>query len=315
MPSNRKSPASRALVREARLSADSLVMPLFVRSGARAPAPIRSMPGQFQWPIDGLVSECEALFRGGVPAVLLFGVTEKKIKNASASAAYAEDGLVPRAVRAIKKAVPDLAVITDVCLCAYTADGHCRLPSTEATLKTLGKMAVAHAAAGADFVGPSDMTDGNVGAVREALAGARLEETGILAYTVKYASALYGPFREAADSTPASGDRRSYQMDPSNAAEALREAEQDIAQGADILMVKPALGYLDIVHALKQRFALPVAAYNVSGEYAMVKAAAQQGWLDERSVWMEQLLCMRRAGADILITYWAKDAARMLRGR
>jgi len=326
----RRSEGIRAMVRETRLSNDALIFPLFVRSGSKVKSPIASMPGHFQWTVDLLVEECKAIVDLGIRSVLLFGVSDKKDEHASQ--AYAPDGTVQRAIRAIKAAVPGLAVITDVCLCAYTSHGHCGVFSKAskvsakggkaarpvafdepATLDILGKVAVSHARAGADLVGPSDMTDGNVGAVRQALDQARFEATGILAYSVKFASAMYGPFRQAANSAPAFGDRRSYQMDTANADEALREARLDVEQGADILMVKPALSYLDIIYRLKQTFDLPIAAYNVSGEYSMVKAAGARGWLVERAVYMEHLLSITRAGADLLITYWAKEAAGVLR--
>jgi porphobilinogen synthase len=320
----RRSPSIRSLVSETRLSVDSLVMPLFVRAGAKTRAPIAAMPGQFQWTVDLLTQECKAIFDAGIRAVLLFGVADKK--DTRARGAYAADGLVQCAVSAIKAAVPELVVITDVCLCAYTPHGHCGVLKTNApaaavaidepaTLDILGRVAVSHARSGADFVGPSDKMDGDVAAVRRSLDKADFTDTGILSYTVKYASAMYGPFRDAANSAPAFGDRRSYQMDPANVREALRQASIDYESGSDILLVKPALSYLDVIWRLKEAFDCPVAAFNVSGEYAMLKAAASRGWVSERAAWMEQLLCMRRAGADILITYWAKEAAKALKGR
>lgn len=331
----------RALVRETHLSADQLIMPLFVREGKQVRAPIPSMPGQFQFSIDQLVHECRELHGQRVPAVLLFGLSEKK--DEKASGAYAKDGIVQRAVRAIKQEIPELTVITDVCLCAYTSHGHCGIVKTrggvkpkkktsakkssqvtalkdgefwidnDASLELLTKVALSHADAGADLVAPSDMMDGNVAAIRHALDRDGFERLPIMAYTAKYASTFYGPFRQAVDSAPAFGDRRSYQMDPANSDEALREARLDLEQGADILMVKPALAYLDIIYRIKQTFHVPVAAFNVSGEYAMVKAAAGRGWLMERPAWFEILLGFKRAGADLLITYWAKEAAKYLR--
>ena len=337
----RQQESLRALVRETHLAADQLVLPLFIRDGRRLRAPIPSMPGQFQLSSDQAVKECEEVQRLGVPAVLLFGLASRKDERASG--AYASTGLIQEAVRAIKAAVPDLLVITDVCLCAYTSHGHCGILRTtktgqgargkgntsmaspfrerdfwidnDATLALLAKTALSHAAAGADLVAPSDMMDGSVGVIRAALDRAGYDRTPILAYATKFASVFYGPFREAVDSAPAFGDRRSYQMDPANAEEALREAALDIRQGADLVMVKPALAYLDIIRRIKQDLRHPVAAFNVSGEYAMVKAAAARGWLAERPAWQEMLLGMKRAGADVLITYWAKDAAAWLRGR
>ncbi|MBI3996159.1 MAG: porphobilinogen synthase [Candidatus Omnitrophica bacterium] len=342
----RQRAATRALIRETSLRVEQLVMPLFVRAGKGVRAPIPSMPGQFQFSVDQLVKECQELHALGVPAVLLFALAERKDERATR--AYAKDGLMQQAVHAIKSAVPSLLVITDVCLCAYTSHGHCgvlksapgsrlqapgrkksrspvsglRSPVSsdvmidrEATLELLAKTACSHAQAGADLVAPSDMTDGNVGAVRQALDRADFEQVPILAYSVKYASAFYGPFREAVDSAPQFGDRRSYQMDVANSDEALREARLDIEQGADIVMVKPALAYLDVIRRLKQELGYPVAAFNVSGEYAMVKAAAARGWIAERSAWQEMLTAMTRSGADILMTYWAKDAALFLRQR
>ncbi len=314
----------RAMIREHRLAREQLVMPLFIRPGTKVRASIPSLPGQFQFSVDAAAEEARQVADLGVPAVLLFGLAEKK--DEQATRAFAKDGVVQRAIEAIKRAAPGLAVITDVCLCAYTTHGHCgivrfaqgsRLKAefwidTDATLPLLAKAAVSHAAAGADMVAPSDMMDGNVGAVRRALDQAGFTRLPILAYSVKYASAFYGPFREAVDSAPQFGDRRAYQMDPANADEAVREARLDVEQGADILMVKPALAYLDIIRRLKQELGYPVAAFNVSGEYAMVKAAAARGWMPERAAWMEQLVAMTRAGADLLITYWAKDAAHAL---
>ena len=347
----RQSEILRALIRETPLSVEHLVMPLFVRAGTRVRAPIPSLPGQFQFSVDQLVEEARAVHALGVPAVLLFGLAQHKDERASG--AFAKDGIVQQAVRALKQQVPQLLVITDVCLCAYTSHGHCgilkfaqgsklkarkgtktlkasrHLPASslqpsagqgfwidsDATLEVLSKVAVSHAQAGADLVAPSDMTDGNVGAIRHALDAAGHEQLPIMAYSAKYASSFYGPFREAVDSAPAFGDRRSYQMDPANSEEALREVRLDLEQGADIVMVKPALAYLDVIARVKQTFHCPVAAFNVSGEYAMVKAAAGRGWLLERPVWLEMLLGIKRAGADLLITYWAKDGGKDFRER
>jgi porphobilinogen synthase len=343
----RRLEALRGLIRETHLAPSQLVMPLFVRPGRRVRSPIPSMPGQFQLSVDALVEECQDLHRHRVPAVLLFGLPEGK--DEKASGAYARDGVVQQAVRALKAAVPELIVITDVCLCAYTTHGHCGVlklrgggrgagggttrkkraakgpadpPSlteqefwidNEATPPLLAKTALSHAEAGADLVAPSDMMDGTVGALRRALDEGGFGRVPIMAYAAKFASSFYGPFRQAVDSAPAFGDRRSYQMDPANADEAVREAALDIEQGADIVMVKPALAYLDLVYRLKHELRHPVAAFNVSGEYAMVKAASARGWVAERPAWLEILLGLKRAGADVLITYWAKDAAKLLR--
>jgi porphobilinogen synthase len=274
------------------------------------------MPGQFRLTVDRLEAEVEEIVRLGIRAVLLFGLAERK--DPEAREAWEENGLVPQAVRRIKAIAPELVVITDVCVCAYTDHGHCGIVrdgrvDNDATLALLARMALAHAAAGADLVAPSAMMDGQVRAIREALDEAGFVDVGIMAYSAKFASAFYGPFREAADSAPRFGDRRSYQMDPPNAREALREIERDIAQGADIIMVKPALAYLDVIRRARERFDHPLAAYNVSGEYSMVKAAAQMGWLDEERAMMEILIAIKRAGADRIITYFAKEAARRLR--
>ena len=339
----RRTDALRRLVTETRLAPDQLVMPLFVRPGQRVRAPIASMPGQFQLSVDQAVAECQDLAAHRVPAVLLFGLPQRK--DEKGSGAYASDGIVQQAVRAIKAGVPDLLVMTDVCLCAYTTHGHCGLIRTkgkgqrtkgkgkaasvraqsaalqerdfwienDATLEVLAKVAVSHAQAGADLVAPSDMMDGNVGAIRRALDGADFEQTGIMAYSAKFASTFYGPFRQAVESAPVFGDRRTYQMDPANAREAIREARLDVEEGADIIMVKPALAYLDVIWRIKRQLRHPLAAFSVSGEYAMVKAAAARGWVAERPAWLEILLALKRAGADILITYWAKEAAKALR--
>ncbi len=313
----RRTEGLRALVRETRLAPEDFIYPLFVRPGRNLREPIPSMPGQFRFTVDHLEAEVEEVVRLGIQAVLLFGLAERK--DPEAREAYDEAGVVPQAIRRIKAVAPDLVVITDVCVCAYTDHGHCGLVrdgevDNDATLSILARMALAHAAAGADLVAPSAMMDGQVRAIREALDGAGFVNVGIMAYSAKFASAFYGPFREAADSAPRFGDRRSYQMDPPNAREALREIERDIAQGADIVMVKPALAYLDVIRRARERFDHPIAAYNVSGEYSMVKAAAQHGWLDEARAVMEILTAIKRAGADLIITYFAKEAARGLRG-
>jgi porphobilinogen synthase len=316
----RQSAALRRLVAETHLSASQLVYPLFARSGRRVRKPIGAMPGVFQLSLDELLKDAQAAFELGVPAVLLFGIPDRK--DTRASEAYARNGIVQQAVRLLKKELPDLMVITDVCLCEYMSHGHCGIVekhdgqahvANDATLKLLARTAVSHAEAGADIVAPSDMMDGRVAAIRGALDASSLSETPIMSYAAKFASAYYGPFREAAESTPKFGDRRSYQMDGANANEALREVAMDIQEGADIVMVKPALAYLDIIHRVKTEFGYPTAAYNVSAEYSMVKAAAAKGWVDERAVTLETLLAMRRAGADIIITYSACDAAKWLK--
>jgi porphobilinogen synthase len=311
----RRTDTLRRMVRETRLSVDQLVLPLFVVPGAEVVKAIGSMPGVAQRSVDRTVETCRAARDLGIPAVILFGIPEGK--DATGSHAYRDDGVVPTAVRAIKRAVPDLVVITDVCLCEYTDHGHCGVLAegevdNDATLDLLAKEALAHARAGADLVAPSDMMDGRVNAIRDALDEEGFDQVAIMSYAAKFASALYGPFREAAESTPQFGDRRGYQMDPPNAHEALREVELDINEGADIVMVKPALAYLDLVWRVKESFGYPVAAYQVSGEYAMIKAAAQQGWLDEERIMMETLLAIRRAGADLILTYFALEAARLL---
>ena len=314
----RRSDAVRALVRETHLRPEQLVQPLFVIPGSNVERPVSSMPGVAQLSVDRTVEACRALADDGVASVLLFGIPE--VKDATGSGAIDPDGIIPRAVRAIRAAVPSLLVITDVCLCEYTDHGHCGILAGErvdndATLPVLAAEAVAHADAGADVIAPSDMMDGRVGAIRAALDARGFGDLPIMSYAAKYASGFYGPFREAAESTPAFGDRRAYQMDPPNVAEALREVALDLAEGADIVMVKPALPYLDVIRAVKERFARPVAAYQVSGEFAMIKAAAAAGWLDETRVVDETLTAIRRAGADVIITYFARDAARRLRGR
>jgi porphobilinogen synthase len=275
------------------------------------------MPGVAQLSVDRAVIECQEVRALGIPAVILFGIPERK--DSHGTEAYADAGVVQQAIRAIKEKLPELLVITDVCLCEYTDHGHCGVVKNgdvdnDATLELLAKEALSHARAGADIVGPSDMMDGRVGAIRQALDQNGFENVAIMAYAAKYASGFYGPFREAAESTPQFGDRRSYQMDPGNTDEALREVAMDIREGADIVMVKPALAYLDVIYRVKQKFGYPVAAYNVSGEYSMIKAAGQNGWVDEAKVMMEVLLSIRRAGADMILTYFAKDAARSLQG-
>ena len=315
----RASAAMRGLVRETHLDPAQFIYPLFVTNGRGVREPISSMPGQSRLSVDLLAAEARELRDLGIRAVLLFGIPEAK--DAVGSEGYASDGIVQQAVRALKDADPELLVVGDVCLCEYTDHGHCGLllPSGEVdndgSLPLLARTAVSLAEAGADLIAPSDMMDGRVGAIREVLDGSGFETLPIMAYSAKYASAFYGPFREAADSVPrqGAGDRRGYQMDPANVREALREVAADIAEQADMVMVKPALAYLDVIRAVRESTHLPLAAYNVSGEYAMVKAAAQQGWLDERAVVLETLMAIRRAGADILITYHAKEAARWLR--
>jgi porphobilinogen synthase len=312
----RSSPALRKLVCETRLSVEQLVLPLFVRSGKKLRHPINSMPGVFQFSPDELLREAARIHKLGVPAVLLFGIPDKK--DAKASGAFAKNGIVQQTVRLLKKELPSLLVITDVCLCEYMEHGHCGIVShgkilNDPTLKILAQTALSHAEAGADIVAPSDMMDGRVRAIREALDKNNFSETPIMSYAAKFASAFYGPFREAAESAPQFGDRRTYQMDAANAREALREVALDIQEGADIVMVKPALAYLDLIHRVKTEFGYPTAAYSVSAEYSMIKAAAAKGWIDERAVTLESLLAMRRAGADILITYAAADVARWLK--
>ena len=311
----RESPLLRSMVRETALRIDDFVYPLFAVHGRGVREPISSMPGQFRLSIDELLKECKDAASMGIPAVLLFGLPRDK--DPRGTEAYAEDGIIQQAVRAVKDTIPDLLVITDVCLCEYTSHGHCGVVEdgrikNDPTLELIARTAVSHAEAGADLIAPSDMMDGRVAAVREGLDESGFPETPIMAYSAKYASAFYGPFREAADSTPQFGDRRSYQMDPANAMEAMREVALDVDEGADIVMVKPALPYLDVIARVKGEFGLPVAAYSVSGEYAMLKAAGQLGWLDEDRAVLEALTGIRRAGADIIITYFAKDAARLI---
>jgi len=312
----RETETLRRMVRETRLTVDAFVMPYFVVHGRQVRREISSMPGNYHLSVDELVKEVKETAALGIPGVILFGLPATK--DAVASEAYAKDGIVQRAIRAIKDSVSDLVVITDVCLCEYTSHGHCGVVEegrvkNDPSLEILARTAVSHAEAGADMVAPSDMMDGRVGAIREALDESGYEETPILAYAAKYASGFYGPFREAAESAPQFGDRRSYQMDPANADEALREVALDLEEGADMIMIKPALAYLDVLWRVKAEFGVPVAAYNVSGEFAMVKAAARLGWLEEERVMLEMLTAIKRAGADLIITYFARDAARLLR--
>ncbi len=311
----RRTAALRTVVRETRLTTERFVYPLFVRSGSGIRQPIASLPGQFHLSVDQLASEAAELRSVGIPAVLLFGIPDDK--DALGSGAYAEDGIVQQAIRALREADPDLVIAADVCLCEYTSHGHCGIVRggtvhNDETLTVLARTATSLASTGANIVAPSAMMDGQVAAIREALDEAGFEETIVMAYSAKYASAFYGPFREAAGSAPQFGDRRGYQMDPPNVREALREIALDVEEGADIVMVKPALAYLDVLHAARATVATPLAAYNVSGEYAMLMAAGAQGWLDVRAAGLEILTAIARAGADIIITYLAKDAARWL---
>jgi porphobilinogen synthase len=303
------------MVREARLSRDDFVLPLFVCPGTAISREISSMPGVYNLSVDEVTKEVSAAYDGGVRSVILFGLPETK--DELASGAYAEDGIVQRAIRAIRKSTPEIVIMADTCLCEYTSHGHCGVVRggevlNDESLELLARTALSQAEAGADVVAPSAMMDGQVGAIREALDSSGFEHTAVMAYAVKYASAFYGPFREAADSAPTFGDRRAYQMDPPNGREAMREAELDYSEGADILMVKPATVYLDILKMVRDRFDLPVAAYHVSGEYALIKAAAQKGWIDEERVMMETLTSIKRAGADIILTYYAREAIRLL---
>ena len=301
----------RALVREVRLSREDFILPFFVCAGNGVRREVSSMPGVFNLSVDEVVRDATEAYETGVRGVILFGLPESK--DETATGAYAESGIVQQAVRAISRALPDLIIITDTCLCEYTSHGHCGVVRqgevlNDESLELIARTAVSQAEAGADIVAPSAMMDGQVSAIREALDTNGFEHIAIMAYAVKYASAFYGPFRDAADSTPAFGDRRAYQMDAANAREAMREAELDYAEGADFLMVKPALPYLDILKAVRDRFDLPIAAYHVSGEYAMIKAAAQKGWLDEERIMLETLTSIKRAGADLIITYYAREA-------
>ena len=307
----RRTPALRDMAPKIRLHPTNLVLPIFVDENAKAPIPIKSMPGYSRLPIEQLIDEVKQTHEQGVKAVILFGIPSKK--DETGSSAFAKDGIIQRAIRKLKNEFNgELVVMTDVCLCEYTTHGHCGIVKdgeivNDATLEILGKMAVSHAQAGADLVAPSGMIDGQVKSIREALDDAGFNQVGIMAYSAKYASCFYGPFREAAESTPSFGDRKSYQMGYGNPDEALREMELDVKEGADIVMVKPALAYLDIIHLAKSKFRVPVAAYNVSGEYSMVKAAAQLGWIDEKAAILEMLTGIKRAGADLIITYFAKD--------
>jgi porphobilinogen synthase len=325
---NRRTPALRRMLRETALTVDDLIYPLFVVHGRDVQHEISSMPGVYQWSVDGLRGEVEAIARLGVPAVVLFGIPADKDEIGSEN--FAADGIVQTAIRAIKATVPELLVMTDVCMCEYTDHGHCGIVKRTAgnghggpgfeiandeTLAVLQRVAVSHAEAGADVLAPSAMMDGQVAAIRSALDANGFSDRAILAYAVKYASAFYGPFRDAAGSPPQFGDRKTHQMDPANLREALREAAADVQEGADMLMVKPALAYLDVLRAVREEFPYPLAAYNVSGEYAMVKAAARNGWIDERAVVLEMLTGMKRAGADMILTYFAREVAEWLNER
>ncbi len=311
----RKDDLFRRMIRETHLRPDDLILPLFVRPGKGVKQPISSMPGHFQLSIDLLIKEVEEAKSLGILGVILFGIPEKK--DEVGSEAYAENGIIQKALWAVKEKVEGILVITDVCLCEYTSHGHCGVVKdgrilNDETLDLLARQALSHVEAGADIVAPSDMMDGRVGAIRKILDENRFEDTPILAYSAKYASSFYGPFRVAAESAPQFGDRKSYQMDPANGEEALREVRLDIEEGADMIMVKPALPYLDIIYRVKQTFNIPVAAYNVSGEFALVKAASQMDWVDGEQVMMESLIAIKRAGADLILTYFAKEAAQKL---
>jgi len=311
----RRTSALREMFRETTLSVSDFIYPLFIVEGDNIRNEISSMPGQFQLSIDQAVRECEELQRLGINSVILFGIPNEK--DEAGSGAYTGDGIVQKTLRAVKAQFPDLVVITDVCLCEYTSHGHCGViensdVDNDRTLELLVKEAVSHAECGSDIIAPSDMMDGRVGAIRQALDEKGYTQIPIMAYSAKYSSAFYGPFREAAESAPQFGDRKSYQMDPGNSDEAIREIALDIQEGADIVMVKPALSYLDVIRRAKDNFGLPIAAYNVSGEYSMIKAAAERGWLDGEKVMLETLTSIKRAGADVIITYFAKDAAKLL---
>ncbi len=316
MRRTRQNEKLRGLVRETRLSVDQLIYPLFIAEGLQEPREIASMPGIKQWPIEHIGREVERIANLGIPAVLLFGIPSEK--DEVGSQAYATKGIIQQGIQRIKAQTPDTLVITDVCLCEYTSHGHCGVirngdVHNDESLTLLSRMALSHVEAGADIVAPSDMMDGRIGTIRHALDEHDFSQTPVMAYSAKFASGFYGPFREAAESTPQFGDRRSYQMDPANAREALREVDLDIAEGADIVMVKPAMPYLDIIRQVRDSCDLPIAAYNVSGEFSMIKAAAQNGWIDEKRVVMEVLTGIRRAGADMIITYFAPDVARWLK--
>jgi len=310
----------RKMVAETQLSINDLIYPLFVCPGQNVKREVRSMPGVYQQSIDNLIRDCEEIYKLGIPAVILFGIPEHK--DEYGSEAYDENGIIQRAVRALKKEIPELVVITDVCLCEYTSHGHCGIVkevapgkyeiANDETVELLAKEALSHAEAGADMVAPSDMMDGRVSAIRKILDENGFQNVPIMAYSAKYASGFYGPFREAAESAPKFGDRKSHQMDPANSDEAIREVALDILEGADIVMVKPALAYLDVIYRVKHEFKVPVAAYQVSGEYSMIKAAALNGWIDEQRIMLETLTAIKRAGADLILTYFAKDVARIL---
>ena len=311
----RKREELRGMIRETSLSVKDLIYPMFVIHGKGIKREISSMPGIYQMSTEHLLKEVKEIYKLGIRGIILFGIPEKK--DAIASEAYNDDGVVQNTIRSIRKDVPDMVVITDVCLCEYTDHGHCGIVQdgvilNDPTLELLAKTALSHAKAGVDIVAPSDMMDGRVAAIRKVLDNNQYQDIPILSYAVKYASGFYGPFREAAESAPKFGNRKSYQMDPANSLEAVREARLDIEEGADIIMVKPALAYLDIICRLKKEFDLPVAAYNVSGEYSMIKAASQKGWLDEERIMIEVLLSIKRAGADMILTYFAKDVAKLL---
>ena len=312
----RRTPELREMFRETALSTADFIYPLFIVEGENVKREISSMPSQFQLSIDNVIRECEELLSLGVRSVILFGIPNEK--DEAGSGAYADNGIIQRATRAIKSKFPEMVVVTDVCLCEYTSHGHCGVVedgyvNNDRTLELLAKEAVSHAQSGADIIAPSDMMDGRIAAIRTALDANRFENIPIMAYSAKYSSGFYGPFREAAESTPQFGDRKTYQMDFGNSDEAMREIALDIQEGADIVMVKPALSYLDVIRRTKDTFNMPIAAYNVSGEYSMVKAAAQAGWLDGEKVMMEVLTSIKRAGADVIITYFAKEASRLLR--
>ena len=316
MRRTRQNEKLRSLVRETHLNVEQLIYPLFIAENIDEPREISSMPGILQWPLEHLAREAEQIARLGISAVLLFGIPSEK--DEVGSQAYASQGIIQQAIQRFKEEVPDVLVLTDVCLCEYTSHGHCGVihngdVQNDESLELLSRMALSHVEAGADVVAPSDMMDGRVGAIRYTLDEHGFNSTPIMAYSAKYASGFYGPFREAAGSSPQFGDRRSYQMDPANVREALREIDLDIAEGADIVMVKPALAYLDVIQRVREHCDLPIAAYNVSGEYAMIKAAAQRGWIDERRIVMEVLTGIRRAGADMIITYFAPEVAQWLR--
>ncbi|MDR3611157.1 MAG: porphobilinogen synthase [Ignavibacteriaceae bacterium] len=311
----RYNPIIRNMIRETTLTKDDFIYPLFVIPGKNIKREVKSMPGNYQMSVDEIVKECKKIYSLGIPAIILFGIPDHK--DEVGSGAYDSNGIIQQAVKAIKKEVKDLLIITDVCLCEYTSHGHCGVLGGEEilndeTVELLVKESISHVEAGADIIAPSDMMDGRIGAIRKALDGKGFYKIPILSYAAKYASGYYGPFREAAESTPAFGDRRSHQMDPGNSMEAMREIEEDIEEGADIIMVKPAGPYLDVIYQAKQKFGMPTAAYQVSGEFAMIKAAGKNGWIDEERIMMESLTAIKRAGADMILTYFAKDAAKYL---